>query len=101
MSQTTITEVLDTLRALRPELRAQFGVANMAIFGSRARGQAHAGSDLDLIVGFEASSRPTLFRLAALDDYLGSRLGLHVETTPSTAINPRLEPYIRSELIPV
>ncbi|WP_456481034.1 nucleotidyltransferase family protein, partial [Oceanithermus sp.] len=41
------------LREQLPELRARYGVRRLFLFGSRARGDAHAGSDLDLLVEFE------------------------------------------------
>ncbi len=41
--------VLDRLRAHEAELRAR-GVQSLALFGSVARGEAAAGSDVDLVV---------------------------------------------------
>jgi predicted nucleotidyltransferase len=44
--------VLDTLRAHETDLR-QLGVAHAAVFGSVARGDAGAGSDIDVLVDLD------------------------------------------------
>lgn len=93
--------MLEDLRALKPELRARFGVLGLAVFGSFARGEETTLSDLDLLVRFEAGARPTLFALSNMDALLEERLGVSVDTVPETCLNPRIEPYIRSTLLEV
>jgi len=44
-----LQSILDTLRAHEGELRAR-GVAHAALFGSRARGDDRADSDIDIMV---------------------------------------------------
>ena len=57
MMQTS--EVLALLRAHKPRIMSQFGVKELALFGSFARGEATAASDLDILARFEgpATSR--------------------------------------------
>ena len=46
----------DTLAILgqhKDEMRRRFGVRRLALFGSHARDQAHAGSDIDVLVEFD------------------------------------------------
>jgi predicted nucleotidyltransferase len=97
----SLNHILDVLRALKPELRARFGVRGLAVFGSYARGDATATSDLDLLLRFEEGARPTLFSLSDLDALLRERLGVKVDTVPETCLNPRFGPYIRSTLMEV
>lgn len=87
------------LRAIKPQLEAQFGVSGLAIFGSYARDQATASSDLDLLVDF--SRTPTLFDLARLDIALEQVLGVKTDTVPRDSLNPRYAPFILAELVPV
>jgi uncharacterized protein len=50
------TPTLDTLRARREEIlriAARHGARNVRVFGSVARGKAHAGSDVDFLVDLE------------------------------------------------
>ncbi|MBL8559539.1 MAG: nucleotidyltransferase domain-containing protein [Hyphomonadaceae bacterium] len=56
-----LVALMEELRALKPELRARFGVRDVSVFGSYARGDAVETSDLDLLVRFEDDARPTLF----------------------------------------
>jgi predicted nucleotidyltransferase len=71
-------EVIETLRSLEPELR-RAGILKMALFGSVARGDAHADSDVDLAVEVDKSSRMDLIELAGLELRLGEVLGRPVE----------------------
>lgn len=87
------------LRALKPMLCDQFGVSGLAIFGSYARNQADASSDLDLLVDFDRT--PSLFELARMDQTIEQALSVKIDTVPRGSLNPRYAPFIIQELIPV
>ena len=93
-------QVLTILGAQRETLRNRFGVRDVALFGSVARGQATTGSDVDVLVEFE---RPvTLFDLAAVQQYLAKALGVsQVDVVPRDCIYPELESSIVSGAIHV
>jgi predicted nucleotidyltransferase len=93
--------VLEVLRQIKPILSEQFGVARLALFGSFARGDATDASDIDLLVGFEPDARPTLFSLADMDALIERHVGRHVDSVPESCVNPRLESFIRSDLLVV
>lgn len=93
--------ILERLRALQPDLARRFGVSAIHVFGSRARGEAAAGSDLDLLVDFAADARPTLFSLGRLDRTLESALGVKVDVIARANLNPRIAPYIWNDLVTV
>ena len=46
-------EILESLKNIMPELRREFGVKSLGIFGSVATGDVNNDSDLDLLVEFE------------------------------------------------
>ena len=60
---------LDILRRLRPLLEAR-GIARAAIFGSIARGEAGAGSDVDVVVTPAAGRRLDLIDLGGVQSLL-------------------------------
>ena len=94
-----LTTILQRLRALKPELALRFGVSEIHVFGSRARGEEAPDSDLDLLVDFAPGTGPTLFSLAKLDRVLESALGIRVDVVARANLNPRLEPYIRKDMV--
>jgi predicted nucleotidyltransferase len=101
MMSKSLQNLMEDLRALKPELRARFGVLGISVFGSFVRGDATDTSDLDLLIRFEDGARPTLFSLSDMDALLEERLGVPVDTVPESSLNPRIEPYIRSTLLEV
>ena len=65
------THVLSTLQALEPELRAA-GVRHISVFGSVARGEDTATSDVDLALDLAPEKTPPRFQFVA-DIELSSR----------------------------
>jgi predicted nucleotidyltransferase len=47
------TDVLHKLSQLKPQLRAQFGVRELELFGSAARDELRSDSDVDVLVEFD------------------------------------------------
>lgn len=78
---------------------AKFGAANVRVFGSRARGDAAAGSDLDLLVELERGR--SLLDLIALERELKSLLGIDVDVLTPGSISPYLRDDIEREAIPL
>ncbi len=91
----TRSEALDCLTASESEIRA-LGVARLAIFGSVARGQARADSDVDILVEFKPGAK-TFSRFLALSELLESLLGRRVELVTKEALSPFLGPRILAE----
>ena len=78
------------------ELCQQNDVARLGVFGSIARGEASADSDVDLIVEF---SRPkSLLSLVALERQMASALGKKVDLLTEAAISPYLRDRILRDL---
>lgn len=93
-------DVLEALRKHRRELRDHFGVKSLALFGSVARDESTARSDVDLLVEF---NRPiTLFDLVALQQRLERALGVaKVQLVMRDAIFPEFRESILREAIHV
>jgi uncharacterized protein len=49
-------DIIASLEAIRPALESE-GVAHLAVFGSRARGDAREDSDLDLLLDVDPQRR--------------------------------------------
>ena len=82
-------QVIATLRAHEAELR-RAGIRRLSLFGSVARGDAAADSDVDLAAEFDPAAQMDLIRLVALERRIGAALGRPVEILPEPIENPRL-----------
>ncbi len=91
--------VLKILRQKNTELAKQFGVKSLLLFGSVARNEAKATSDVDLLVEF---SRPVgYFGLFALQDYLENLLGCPVDLGTPNSLKPAIREQVMGEAIHV
>jgi hypothetical protein len=91
--------ILQTLRAIKPELEADFRVDRVALFGSYARGNQQADSDVDLLVSFKEP--PSLLGFIALENALSASLGVKVDLVMEEALKPNIGRRIREEMLPV
>lgn len=82
-----------------PDLRRDFGVRRIALFGSTARDEAGQESDLDLLVDFEVG--PTFDSFMGLKFYLEDRLGKRVDLVTPNALKPRMRPIVEREAVDV
>ncbi len=67
-------EVIAKLHAHEPELRAA-GVVRLSLFGSTARNEARAESDIDLLAAFDDSQSLSLLDLIGIENRLKNLLG--------------------------
>lgn len=89
----------DVLKAIRDNtetLRA-FGVARLSLFGSFARDEGRADSDVDLLVEF---NRPVgLFEFVRLQRQLAEIVGHPVDLVTPAALKPQLRERILGEAV--
>ncbi|MFN7018784.1 MAG: nucleotidyltransferase family protein, partial [Fimbriimonadales bacterium] len=77
------------LRALMPLLRQKYRVRSLALFGSVAREETHARSDIDLLVEFDDSENPvSLLDFIALRNYLMRQLKRRVDLVEPHTLRP-------------
>lgn len=83
------------LRQAEPQIRS-LGVRRLALFGSVARNEAGAESDVDLLVEFVPGEK-RFDRVLALSDLFEELLGRPVELVTTEALSPYIGPHILSE----
>jgi uncharacterized protein len=83
------------LAELIPEARARFGVRELAVFGSVARGNASDASDVDVLVDFVGTA--TFDGFMGLKLFLEDGLGVKVDLVTRAALKPRLRARIEAE----
>lgn len=90
---------LELLSRSKPELRARFGVARLALFGSTVRDEATVDSDVDVLVAFDGPA--TSKQYFGVQFYLEDLLGRPVDLVTEKALRPELRPYIDRERVDV
>jgi hypothetical protein len=78
------------------ELCRQNDVRKIGVFGSVARGEADAQSDIDLVVSF--SKRISLLKMVTLEREISEALGMDVDLLTEDAISPYLRERIKRDL---
>jgi predicted nucleotidyltransferase len=90
----TLDTVLDTLRTHQSELR-RLGVSHAAVFGSVARGEARADSDIDVLVELDRDRPLGIFEYARLKIYINEILN-----GAGDVVNRRtLKPLLRDSIL--
>ena len=97
-----MTERDNTLAALRdalPELQQRWPIRSLAVFGSMARGEAGAASDLDILVEFD---RPIgLSSFLALEQEFSAVTGRRVDLVSRLALKPYVARHVLGEALRV
>jgi predicted nucleotidyltransferase len=90
------------LRARRREIlayAAEHGARNVRVFGSTARGEAGASSDVDLLVEMEPGRN--LLDLVGLWQDLEDLLDSHVDVLTDGGVSPYMRDRIFAEAVPL
>lgn len=82
-------EIIARLRDHETELRAR-GVRHVALFGSVARGEATATSDIDIIVDLDPAAPVGLFAYAGLKRFIADLFPERVDVVNLEALKPAL-----------
>jgi predicted nucleotidyltransferase len=92
------SQVIQMLRLYEPELKAA-GIVHLCLFGSVARDEASAESDVDLMADFDRSKRLTLFGMAGLENRLSDLLGVKVDLSPADSMKEAVRARAAREAI--
>ena len=83
----TAKEYIDLISAHADELRSQFGIRSLRLFGSVSRGEQREDSDVDICVDME----PSLYLLVRLKRFLEQLLQCTVEVV---RMHRHINPYL-------
>lgn len=91
--------VVQLLKAQAPALRERFGARSVSLFGSAARDEMHAASDIDILVEFDGP--PSLDAYFGMKDHLESVLGRSVDLVTPGGLKPRARRHVERDLVHV
>jgi len=95
MKEKAVNKFLAEIRNMLPQLRSQYHVRSLEVFGSYVRGEEEEDSDLDLLVTFDEV--PTLFKFMALENTLSDQLGVKVDLVMKDSLKPAIGEQILKE----
>ena len=94
----TLDDVLETLRTHEGELR-RFGVSHAAVFGSVARGEARADSDVDVLVELDDQHPMGVFEYARLKLYINELFNGSGDVVNRRTLKPMLRGSILRDAV--
>ena len=89
-------DILRQIAENKEEFARRFSVARIALFGSFARGDERADSDVDILVEF---AEPTFDHYMDLKFYLEDILERQVDLVMTDTVKPRIKPSIEREAL--
>lgn len=96
----TRDELIEKIRASAPALRAE-GVTRLAIFGSRARGDARENSDIDILIDVDPDAKFSLLDLIGVEHIIEDATGLRAQATMRRSLEPRMAERITDDIVEV
>jgi uncharacterized protein len=94
----TLDEALATLRRNRDALVAA-GIVHAGVFGSVARGEAGAASDLDVVVEFDSARVPGIWDVSGASLAVQDLFDCTVDVIDRTALRPGIKSRVLSETV--
>ena len=92
-----IAEIQNTIAAEKDEIHRRYRAEIKGIFGSYARGDCDADSDIDLLVDFDEGAN--LFDLVGLQHFLEEKLGCKVDLVSRRSLRTELRTSVLNEMI--
>jgi hypothetical protein len=91
-------EIIETLKKREADLRAH-GVTHAAVFGSVARDEQNAESDIDILVDLDPQIVVTMFDYAGVKDYIAGLFKGSVDVVDREALKPRVRPKAAADAV--
>jgi len=88
----TKQQILSSLKTYQTEHAKEYGIEEIGIFGSYARGNAHEESDVDVFIKLKRSN---LFLLSKIRIELEELLGKH---TDLVQLRPKMNTYLKNHI---
>lgn len=91
-----LATITQALKQIKPVLYQQWGVTELAVFGSVSRGEATLESDVDIMFNYE---KPLGLEIVMLGDFLEETLGYKVDLLSKKAIRTAVWSFIEGEMV--
>jgi predicted nucleotidyltransferase len=96
-----LREVLEQQRRCLAEILERYAATNPRLFGSAARGDAGAGSDVDLLVDLAPGGGNELMRVAGIAEELSELLGVRVDVVSASLLRDEVSATALADAVAV
>ena len=94
-----LEEIKQKLIPQLPQIKQQYHITQLGIFGSYIRGEATNHSDLDILVEFEPQAKFGLLTFCELENYLSDLLVIKVDLVMKDGLKPNISSNILQEVV--
>jgi len=95
----SLDEIKEVLNKHKEELKRRYGVKEIGIFGSFARGEEKDDSDVDILVEFDGPIG--FFKFLELEEFLSNLISRKVDLVSKKALKPHIGKHILEEVVTV
>ena len=94
-----LEEIKQKLNQNFDQIKQQYQIKKLGIFGSYVRGEATKNSDLDILVEFDPQARFGLLTFCELENYLSELLAIKVDLVMKDGLKPQIGNNILQEVV--
>lgn len=92
----TLEMIVNKLKQAKPGLERKYPISGIGVFGSFARGEATAESDIDIVVDIDRSMGLNFVEMA---DEIESLFGIKTDVILGRAVKPEYLAFIEKEIV--
>ena len=89
---------ISIIQKISKPILIKYGITRAAVFGSYARGEQKADSDIDLIINYPSEANIGLLTLVELSYELKSALGKKVDIITENGLSHKLKPQVLKDV---
>jgi predicted nucleotidyltransferase len=91
---------IEILRRNEDVLRAR-GIRHAALFGSTARGEARAGSDVDIVIDLDDGVKLDVYGYVGLCHFIADLFPVTVDVANRKTLKDRIRTWVERDAVPV
>lgn len=96
---TRFQAILQQLREYIPQIKEQYQIQKIGVFGSYVRGEEQENSDIDILIEFSPDVNFGLLTFCKLENQLSDKLGKKVDLVTKDGLKPRIGENILKEVV--
>ena len=93
-----LDQILETLKKQADALKAR-GIAHASVFGSTARQDTHAQSDIDIVIDLDATKPINVFDYAAIKEEIAEMVGGNVDVVTWEGLKAPIRARVENEAV--